>query len=323
MKRKLILISLISLLFALPLFASAQTENCDFQKPEQFNFDAKFLATRKNGKVEPGEVFETKIYIKNTGNTPWFSEDSACAWPKINLGTDNDRDRNSPFHTNTLMWDSNWKQPNRIKMSSSRVNPGEIAEFTFWSRAPQKDGFFREYYTPVVEGVKWMENAKTKSDLIVGTGNINPENKDLLQYIDKSLDLSEINLEGDKNILVDISDQKMWLRVGDLSIREFPVSTGTYRTPTPIGETRIINKQEVRVGSAWPHYIMPKWMMFRHGGYGIHALPSLGNDNGVFWREALNHIGTRRSHGCIRLLPWDAEYAYDFAEVGTPVKVQY
>jgi len=66
---------------------------------------------------------------------------------------------------------------------------------------------------------------------------------------------------------------------------------------------------------------MPKWMMFRKGGYGIHALPSLANDRGVFWREALSHIGSPRSHGCIRLLPKDAEFAYNFADVGTTVTV--
>jgi lipoprotein-anchoring transpeptidase ErfK/SrfK len=113
----------------------------------------------------------------------------------------------------------------------------------------------------------------------------------------------------------------MYLKVGDIVIREFPISTGTWRTPTPYGNTQIYYKQEVRVGAKWPHYIMPKWMNFRHGGYGIHALPSIQYGNGWFWREALNHIGTRRSHGCIRLLPADAEFAYEWTPVGTAVWV--
>ena len=66
---------------------------------------------------------------------------------------------------------------------------------------------------------------------------------------------------------------------------------------------------------------MPNWMTFRANGYGIHALPSISYDNGRYWHEALNHIGTRRSHGCIRLLPQDAKYAYGFADIGTKVVV--
>ena len=79
----------------------------------------------------------------------------------------------------------------------------------------------------------------------------------------------------------------------------------------------------MRIGAKPPHYVMPKFMMFRQGGYGIHALPSLSRKGGdVFWTEARSHIGRPVSHGCIRVLPEDANFVYDFAEVGTPVDVQ-
>ena len=87
---------------------------------------------------------------------------------------------------------------------------------------------------------------------------------------------------------------------------------------------------------------MPKWMAFRPG-YGIHALPSLGSaslrskirsyrdgevptslfTDDVFWKEALSHIGIPVSHGCIRLLPDDAEFAFNFTPVGTRVVVHW
>lgn len=63
--------------------------------------------------------------------------------------------------------------------------------------------------------------------------------------------------------------------------------------------------------------------MFRPSGYGLHALPSLGNDGGIFWTEALTHIGIPVSHGCVRILPEDAIWLYDFTEIGDTVTVQY
>lgn len=295
--------------------------SCVFEMPDKPVYDAKFVAVRKKGVVAKGELFETEVYIKNTGNTPWFSADSGCPYLITGLGTEKERDRTSPLFTEDLFWQSGWLAGNRILMETKRVNPGELAVFRFWSRAPMKDLYLREFYAPVIEGVTWLDNGRFHTDIKIGEGNLDPEKKELLKYIEYSGDLSTLNVEGDKSIEVSISRQKMWLKIGDTVIREFPVSTGTARTPTPIGTTKISHKQEVRVAGGWPHYIMPKWMTYRAGGYGIHALPSLANDNGVFWREALNHIGTRRSHGCIRLLPGDAEFAYNFADIGTTVNV--
>lgn len=295
--------------------------SCRYEKPENVEISAQFIAARKKGAVEKGELFESKIYIRNTGNVPWFSADSGCADNHISLGTDKDRDRDSQFYMDDLLWESGWTAPNRIAMKSRRVEPGQLAEFTYWSRAPYEDGYFREVYTPVAEGVRWLDEASFTIDIKVGNGTIPLENKDVLEHIHASANLSDFQLEGEKWIEVDISTQRMKLFVGDYVVKEFPVSTGKPSTPTPYGTTKIFQKQEVRVASGYPHYIMPKWMHFRAGGYGIHALPSLGNDGGVYWTEALNHIGSRRSHGCIRLLPADAEFAYNFADIGTTVKV--
>lgn len=298
-----------------------QAMTCVYAKPEAEEISAQFVLIRKQGTVRQGEIFEAEIYVRNTGNTPWFSVDSGCAGPHVSLGTDKTRDRESPFYYHNPQEDTGWAAPNRIKMTTKRVNPGELAEFIYTGKAPLEDGYFREVYTPVVEGLQWIDEASFKTDFRVGDAPVPHDPENILQYVHSSGNLTTMNIDGEKWIHVDISEQKMKLYVGDHVIREFPVSTGTYSTPTPLGTTHIFQKQQVRVGSSWPHYIMPKWMHFRAGGYGIHALPSLGNDGGVFWTEALNHIGTRRSHGCIRLLPQDAEFAYDFAPIGTKVVV--
>jgi hypothetical protein len=304
---------------AAPLLTTSAS--CEYAPPKKPLYAGKFIAIRKPGVIAPNEIFKTTVYIQNTGNVPWFSVESGCAGPIAKLGTANDRDRESPFYTNSLLWKSYWESPSRVKMTTQRVDPGQLAAFIFWSKAPPKDGLYREYYDVVLEGITWLNGALFFTDIKVGEPNVEPAKRDLLKYITKSVNLAELDLSGEKSIEVDISEQKMWLKIGNLIIREFPVSTGARKHPTPVGTTRILEKREVRVAGSVPHYIMPKWMMYRKGGYGIHALPSLANDHGVYWREALNHIGQPRSHGCIRLLPADAEFAYEFGEVGMKVVI--
>lgn len=300
-----------------------QPVNCEFTMPDKPEYKAQFVAVRRKAFVAVGEAFEAKVFMKNEGNTPWFSSDSGCAAaPQVNLGTDKERDRSSPFYSSEIKSISNWIGPNRIKMESKRVDPQGIATFTFVSKSPEEIGLYREFYTPLVEGVTWMDDGQFSIDIKVGEPDIDPAKRELLSYIQESTNLAKVDLSGDKKIEVDLSEQKMWLKIGDYTIREFRVSTGKSRTPTPTGTTKILEKKEVRVASKSPHYIMPKWMMYRKGGFGIHALPSLGNDRGVFWHEALTHIGIPVSHGCIRLLPKDAEFAYNFGEVGTTVVVR-
>ncbi|MCC6643487.1 L,D-transpeptidase, partial [Candidatus Peregrinibacteria bacterium] len=170
--------------------------------------------------------------------------------------------------------------------------------------------------------VGWVKaDAEFSFDLTVGQPVINEKIYNITKDLPVSANLLDPKFEGEKSIKVDLSEQKMYISLGDQVVREFPVSTGKAKTPTPTGSFQIQFKQDVRVASSSPHYIMPRFMQFKKGGYGIHALPSLANDHGVFWREALNHIGSPRSHGCIRLLPEDAEFTFSFADVGTPVNV--
>lgn len=317
---------LISVLICLPMttFAAEKAAiSCKTIKNAADVYAGQLQSIEVPVQVEPNQLFAARVKIQNTGNTTWFSEAVDCPGQSTTyLGTTRNQDRESIFHAPAVFGDTKWLKANRIQMKTPRVDPGQIAEFTIIGHAPAKEGIYREYFAPVVEQKTWInDKAEFKFDIIVG----NPEkNENILKYtrnILMSMNLTDPEFIGKKKIIVDISEQKMYLKLGEMTLKSFPISTGTTRTPTPIGTTSIQFKQEVRVAASSPHYIMPKFMQFRRGGYGIHALPSLANDRGVFWREALNHIGTRRSHGCIRLLPDDANFTYDFAEVGTPVQV--
>jgi hypothetical protein len=303
---------------------NADIVDCSYASPEKTNFSGRTLSIRKKGLVAIGEAFEVNVLIKNTGNVPWFSVDSGCSGSGniVNLGTAREHDRKSLFFMEMGFGKEDWLSAQRIKMDSKRVNPNEIASFSFWAKAPNEKGLYREFFAPVVEGKSWIDSAIFYADIRVGTIQIDPKKEPFFSQVQRSTELTKLEFKEPKSIEIDISEQKMRLKIGNEVIRTFRVSTGTYRTPTPLGTFPILSKQPIRVASSKPHYIMPKFMLLTRGGVGIHSLPSLGRPNGgIYWREALNHIGTRRSHGCIRLLPQDSEFAYAFAEVGTIVKI--
>ncbi len=308
---------------ALAQEANSSIVSCTYDTSIEAQNSASVVAIRRQLRVEPGEIFRVKVFLKNTGNTPWFSMDSSCAGPKMSLGTDNPRDRVSGLYPGTVDSDNNWKTVSRVYMDQERVDPGYVASFTFWAKAGSKEDVFKEFFTPVLEGVEWLDNSKFSFEVLIGhTGDSPKILRKKLEYSNQSGSVAKLDLNAEKKLLVDISEQKLKIYLGDHMVKEVPVSTGKSATPTPYGETKITLKQEVRVAHAYPHYIMPKFMMFRAGGYGFHALPSLGNDGGWFWTEARNHIGIPVSHGCIRLLPEDADYLFDFTDIGTRVVVQ-
>ncbi len=307
---------------ALPKESSGVVQ-CDYTAPEKTAFSGRFLAMSRKNFVAPGEVFMMQAHIQNNSNVPWFSSESGCEkGPIINLGTHRDKDRQSPFFNDLANMQTNWVSPNRIRMESRQVNPYDVATFTFWAKAPMEPGLYREFFAPVAEGITWIEDDAVFSvDIKVGNVQLDKTQKEYLAYVQKSANLSQLNLTGDKNIEVKLAQQKMFVKIGDTVVRTFSVSTGAKKTPTPRGTYNILSKQEVRVGAKKPHYIMPFFQMFKKGGYGLHSLPSLANDKGVFWTEALNHIGRTVSHGCIRLLPKDAEFVWNFSEIGTKMIV--
>lgn len=306
----------------------ADREVCGFEllEEDEVAHDAEVVAVRRQLRVETGDTFRVKIFLKNTGNMPWFSDDSSCAGPRMYLGTDKERDRESVFYSPQIegIDDTNWVGANRIGMDQLRVEPGEIASFTFWSEAPDEPDVIVEYFTPVLSGVQWIDDAVASFEMLVGdTGEEPVEMRKRLSYSHESGSVMDINLDGERSVLVDLSEQMMYVKLDDDIIRSFQVSTGAYATPTPVGTTYISLKQELRVGNAAPHYIMPYFQMFRAGGYGLHALPSLGNDGGWFWTEAVSHLGIPVSHGCIRIGDDNAVWLFGFTEIGDAVTVQY
>ena len=125
---------------------------------------------------------------------------------------------------------------------------------------------------------------------------------------------------GGKYILVDISEQHMYVYEGDALIYSFIASTGI-NSGTRTGTFAVQSKIPNAYGSTWDIW-MPSWLgIYWSGGLenGIHALPILPN-GATLWE---GYLGSPVSYGCVVLGTYEAQLLYDWAEIGTPVQIQW
>jgi peptidoglycan hydrolase-like protein with peptidoglycan-binding domain len=110
--------------------------------------------------------------------------------------------------------------------------------------------------------------------------------------------------EGERRIVVDVTKLTLTLYAGDKVVKQYPIAIGKWRTPTPIGEFAIIEKDYApggAFGSRWMGLNVP-W-----GGYGIHGTNRP-------WS-----IGSAASAGCIRMFNEDVEELFELVPIKTKV----
>ena len=131
---------------------------------------------------------------------------------------------------------------------------------------------------------------------------------------------SSYTYSGSKYILVDISEQHMYVYEGDTLIYSFIASTGM-NNATRVGTFAVQSKIPNAYGSTWDIW-MPNWLgIYWAGGLenGIHALPILPN-GATLWE---GYLGRPVSYGCVVLGTYDSKLLYDWAEIGTPVEIRW
>jgi lipoprotein-anchoring transpeptidase ErfK/SrfK len=125
---------------------------------------------------------------------------------------------------------------------------------------------------------------------------------------------------GNKYILVDISEQHMYVYEGDLLVNDFVSSTGM-NNATRAGRFSVLDKIPNAYGATWDIW-MPNWLGIYWAGSmenGIHALPILPN-GATLWA---GYLGVPISYGCVVLGTYEAQWLYDWADIGTPVEIQW
>lgn len=123
---------------------------------------------------------------------------------------------------------------------------------------------------------------------------------------------------GNRYIEVNLSQQVEYLWEDGYLRNSYLISSGLASTPTPPGEYTILKKIASHVYDGRPEYYFPNtpWnLRFRAGGpegnYYFHT---------AYWH---NNFGHPMSHGCINMREVDAEFLYNWADLGTPATIHY
>ncbi|MBN1564374.1 MAG: L,D-transpeptidase family protein [Anaerolineae bacterium] len=113
-----------------------------------------------------------------------------------------------------------------------------------------------------------------------------------------------------KSIVVSTDQQRIYAYENGQLVHSYLTSTGLPATPTVKGDFKIYVKY-VTDDMSGPDYYLPDvpYTMYFYQGYGIH---------GTYWH---NSFGRPMSHGCVNLPTDQAEWFFNWAEVGTPVRV--
>jgi LysM repeat protein len=117
---------------------------------------------------------------------------------------------------------------------------------------------------------------------------------------------------GARWIDVNLSMQTLTAYSGQSPVFQTLVSTGLPGTPTVVGTFRIYAKYTATLMTG-PGYYLPNvpWVMYFHRGYSLH---------GTYWHS---NFGQPMSHGCVNLSVADAQWLFNWADVGTPVVTHY
>jgi len=111
---------------------------------------------------------------------------------------------------------------------------------------------------------------------------------------------------------IDLSAQRVTAFQGSTPVRSTLVSTGLPRTPTPVGQYRVYVKySSASMSGPGYHYPNVPYVMYFYRGYSFH---------GTYWHS---NFGRPMSHGCVNMPTSEARWLYNWAPVGTLVKIHY
>ncbi len=115
-----------------------------------------------------------------------------------------------------------------------------------------------------------------------------------------------------KSITVKLRQQRTYAYENGVLVRSVLVSTGLPGTPTVQGDYRIYVKYKAQLMTG-PGYYLPgvPWVMYFYQGYSFH---------GTYWHH---NFGRPMSHGCVNMPTEEALWLFNWAEVGTPVHVEW
>lgn len=174
-------------------------------------------------------------------------------------------------------------------------------------------GQFSAHAAPRTEAVTPNNNVQTLVSPIQDGGLQIPPIGDAMKFLPE---------EGKINLVLDLSDRKVYVFQGTKQIGSYPVAVGKEGWETPKGDFQVIEMQENPVWQdPWSGEIKKpgpntalglRWIGFWTNGkdtIGFHGTPTVDS------------IGKAASHGCVRMRNEDVVNLFQKVEMGTPVKV--
>jgi len=204
--------------------------------------------------LKADEQAPVTITIKNTGNITWQRDGKN----NFVLGADQPRD-----HVNKLLVTPS----NRLaKLVEAQVKPGETGHMSFQIKGPKQAGPYREFYTPLIEGISWFKNNTNHLDVYVYTkqysgmliGNTTDTNFPAGQNKTMTLDITNTggvvwNKTGTNNLNFEVSNPKH-LVISGPTLQQNTVAPGetahvTFTVSLPAQEGYYFLQIKPKVGS--------------------------------------------------------------------------
>jgi lipoprotein-anchoring transpeptidase ErfK/SrfK len=171
----------------------------------------------------------------------------------------------------------------------------------------QELGLIAKQYNVPVESIVSMNDIANPDILWVGQALTIPAGG---EYAPSAADAPAPSTNAGKAIVVSVSTQRIYAYENGELVRSHLTSTGLPQTPTVLGDYSIYVKYTADDMSG-PDYFLPQvpYTMYFYQGYAIH---------GTYWHTK---FGRPMSHGCVNLPVAESQWFFDWAQVGTPVRV--
>lgn len=129
---------------------SAPIATYNWQLVSQYAYTDETKATSFSlANLEPGQRVYIGLSARNTGNIAWTNTGDN----PVRIGASGPIGRDSEF------CDSTWLSCTRpANMTQSSVAPGEVGNFEFWYKAPDRPGEYRERFNLLAESYRWMND---------------------------------------------------------------------------------------------------------------------------------------------------------------------
>jgi lipoprotein-anchoring transpeptidase ErfK/SrfK len=171
----------------------------------------------------------------------------------------------------------------------------------------QELGLIARQYNVSIEDIVTLNEISDPDLLYVGQELLIPAGG---EYQPTETDAPDPSTTVGRALVVSLDHQRIYAYENGELVHSHLVSTGLPQTPTVLGDYNVYVKY-VADDMSGPDYFLPQvpYTMYFYQGYAVH---------GTYWH---NSFGRPMSHGCVNLPVDEAEWFFNFASVGTPVRV--